>query len=303
MNECELNHVNCRQCGSQLLKNRGEMIQADTFGGVSLPSIWEGGRLYECKHCYLVFRHPVRDQSEYLSLYEMAPEDTYRNDSLRHDQRLVRDVIVRHCAGGTILDVGCFDGALLNSLNSQFKKFGIEAAKAAIEVCKKTGIEIIAESADGLKAIDQKFDVICAVDVVEHLISPKQFFDDLSASLKPGGLLVISTGNASNKVWKIFGGRYWYCAFPEHISFISSEWVHKVAPDCSLNVLELSFFQHENTNISKTGAFIRFVGRLVRAYLESLSFVLKGKKMRNPKYKLGFPGVFRDHLLVVLQRK
>jgi len=279
------------------------MTQADTFGGVSLPCVWEGGVLYECKHCHLTFRYPVRDQSEYLSLYEVAPEDTYRNDSLRHDQRLVRDAILKHCVGGAILDVGCFDGALLNSLDSQFQKFGIEAAKSAIEVCKQSGVEIIAESADGLKMSKQKFDVICAVDVVEHLISPKQFFDDLSSSLKPGGLLVISTGNASNKVWKLFGGRYWYCAFPEHISFISPEWIHGVASGCSLTLQELSFFQHENTNISKIGANVKFIGRLVRAYLESFSFVLKGEKMDSPKYKLGFPGVVRDHLLVVLQKK
>lgn len=297
----EFKQVSCRQCGSDDLKFRGAMTQADTFCGMKLPNDWSSGSLYECRHCHLSFRYPVREQSEYLYLYQAAPESTYRSASLRHDQRLVHDAINRHCLGGAILDVGCFDGALLSSLGSAFKKYGIEASKAAQKICREAGIEIIAGSSESLLSSDRKYDVICAVDVVEHLVLPHIFIKDIATRLNSNGLLIISTGNASDGLWKLFGGRYWYCAFPEHISFISPEWINGITKNHPLNVLESTDFSHENINISKVSAYARFVGRLVRGYAESISLRIHGDHSLNPKYKLGFPGVVRDHMLVVLQ--
>lgn len=295
--------VCCRQCGSNDLNFKGAMTQADTFCGVKLPTDWCSGSLYECRQCHLSFRHPVREQSEYLNLYQAAPESTYRSASLRHDQRLVHDAINRHCLGGSILDVGCFDGALLDSLGATFKKYGIEASKDAQKICRDAGIEIVADSAETLSSSDRKYDVICAVDVIEHLIQPHIFIKDIVTKLNPNGLLIISTGNASNGLWKLFGGRYWYCAFPEHISFISPEWINGITKNYPLSLLELTDFPHENINISKISANVRFIGRFIRGYIETISIQMIGDKSRNPKYKLGFPGIVRDHMLVVLQLK
>ncbi len=247
------------------------------------------------------FRYPVREQSEYLKLYESAPENTYRNTSLRHDQRLVRDAIIRNFSSGSVLDVGCFDGALLSSLGEGFQLFGIEASKDAKKICKDCGIEIIADNAEALLSSDRKYDVICAVDVIEHLIHPHLFIKDVVARLNPNGIVIISTGNASNGLWKLFGGRYWYCAFPEHISFISPEWVNEVTNNYPLRVLELTDFPHKHVGSTKFDAYIRFVGRLIRGYWESFLLRMRGDSSQNPKFKLGYPGVVRDHMLVVLK--
>ena len=294
-------HVSCRQCGSNDLSCRGAITRADTFCGVALPAEWNSGSLYDCKCCRLCFRHPIRKNSEYFDLYQAAPESTYQSVSLRHDQRLVLDAIARHRSGGAILDVGCFDGALLASLAPTFKKFGIEASKAAQKSCQESDIEIVAGSAESLLSSDRRYDIICAVDVIEHLIQPHTFIKDIVARLNPNGIIILSTGNASNSLWKLFGGRYWYCAFPEHISFISPEWIDQVNKKYPINLLELMYFSHKNINISPMSAHIRFIGRIIRGYAESISSQIMGTSALNPKYKLGFPGVVNDHMLVVLQ--
>ena len=298
-----LHKVTCRQCGYVDVVFKGKMTQADTFCGAKLPSNWDNGSLYECRRCHLSFRHPVLEKEEYLKLYQAAPESTYQNKSLRHDQFLVREAIKRYRLEGTVLDVGCFNGALLLSLGPKFEKYGIEASDEAKNVCVSEGIKIVASSAEELVNYEQKYDVICAVDVVEHLIYPHNFVTDAVAKLKPNGLLIISTGNASNNLWKLFGGRYWYCQFPEHISFISPEWVTKILKKHPLQLLELENFAHENLNISKISAYFRFVGRFVRASFESALMWKSSKNFDAPKYKLGMPGVVSDHMLVVLQLK
>ncbi len=294
-------HITCRQCGSDKLINRGKMVQSDMFCGVKLSNDWEAGSYYECRHCHLSFRHPIRKQSEYVNLYQETPNNIYSSINLRHDQKLVLDTINRHRTGGTILDVGCFDGALLSGLATTFQKFGIEASKEAQKLCKKAGIEIIADSAEALIDIEKKYDIICAVDVIEHLISPHIFIRDIATKLNPNGLLIISTGNANNKIWRLFGGRYWYCAFPEHISFISSEWIKKITNECPFKIIELIDYQHVNINITKMTAYVKFVGRLIRGYTELITLQMYDDKSNNPKYKLGYPGVAKDHMLIVLQ--
>ena len=294
--------VICRQCGSSNVFSRGAMTQADVFCGVKLPTVWSGGTLYECNDCHLAFRFPVRDGEEYLDLYKAAPEGAYHNIELRHDQILVRDAILKkNSAGGAILDVGCFNGALLNSLGQSFDKFGIEASEAACVVCRDSNVRIVAESAEQLSAIDLKFDVICLVDVVEHLVNPLDLVKIAITKLNDGGHLIVSTGNASSFAWKLFGGRYWYCSFPEHISFISPDWVANVAQIHSVDIVDLQYFPHINPNISKTGAWVRFGGRFFKACAEIAYGKVSGNRDRSPKCKLGFPGVVNDHMLVILE--
>lgn len=294
--------VKCCQCGSSNIFSRGAMTQADMFCGVKLSTAWPGGTLYECNDCHLAFRFPVRDRYEYLDLYKLAPEGAYHNTALRHDQILVRDAILRrNRGGGAILDIGCFNGALLASLGPGFDKFGIEASKAAGVVCREANVSIIADSAEQLSTIGRKFDVICLVDVVEHLVDPLELVKIAITKLSDGGQLIISTGNASSFAWNLFGGRYWYCSFPEHIRFISPDWLANIAEIHSLNIVDLQYFPHINPNVSKAESWVRFGGRCVKACAEVAYAKVFGDRGGSPKCKLGFPGVVNDHMLVILE--
>lgn len=295
--------VACRQCGSSNVISCGVITEADRFCGLRLQPAWEGGTLYKCNDCYLAFRFPVHPADEYLKLYESAPESTYENSELRYDQLLVRQAILaNNIAGGAILDIGCFNGALLNTLGAEFEKFGIEASEAACRICRDQGIDIVADSAEQLGSIDRKFDVICLVDVLEHVVNPFELVKIAISRLRVGGRLIISTGDASNFLWRLFGGKYWYCSFPEHISFISPEWVSNATRFTPAQLVRLTKFPHKNPNIGQSEAWIRFVGRFIKAIGENVFLTFANSSTRSPRCKLGFPGVVNDHMLVVLCR-
>jgi SAM-dependent methyltransferase len=280
------------------------MTQANQFCGLRLNPPWKGGNLYRCNNCNLAFRYPVRTSDDYLYLYKVAPEITYQNITLRHDQSLVREAILRiKPTGCSILDIGCSGGALLASLGKEFDKYGIEASEAACAVCQELNITLVGNSSEDLGSVARKFDIICLVDVIEHLINPLDLIEVAIEKLNDGGYLILSTGDASNLMWRLSGGRYWYCSFPEHISFISPEWVQNITEITPLSVVELQHFPHKNQSIGWAEARIRFLARLVVACFESAYLKMFAGRDRSPRYKLGFPGVFNDHMLVVLKLK
>jgi SAM-dependent methyltransferase len=70
-------------------------------------------------------------------------------------------------------------------------------------------------SADG-----RPMDVVTAFDVLEHVADPASFLGDISAQLKPGGLLFISTPDVGSLAARLFGRR-WHFFSPYHLSFFS----------------------------------------------------------------------------------
>ena len=123
----------------------------------------------------------------------------------------IRDQIDRHwqcdecgrtpLAGKTAMDVGCGAGLLTESLARLGAKVtGIDAAPEVIAVARDhataMGLAIDYRAADVLDVAGQ-FDLITCMEVIEHVADPEAFVKALAKRLAPGGLLVMSTPNAT----------------------------------------------------------------------------------------------------------
>jgi 2-polyprenyl-6-hydroxyphenyl methylase/3-demethylubiquinone-9 3-methyltransferase len=121
----------------------------------------------------------------------------------------IRDQIDRHWSldehsrrpleGKTALDVGCGAGLLTEPLARMGARVtGLDAAPELISVAQThaagQGLEIDYRAAD-LFDIEGRFDLITALEVVEHVGEPGQFIKALARRLAPGGLLILSTPN------------------------------------------------------------------------------------------------------------
>ena len=115
-----------------------------------------------------------------------------------------------------ILDIGCGGGLL----SEPMKKLGatvtgIDASKTNINIAKmhskknKLNINYICASPENLK-INQKFDIILNMEIVEHVNDVNYFINKSSKFLKKNGLMYVATLNKTLKsyLFAIIGAEY-----------------------------------------------------------------------------------------------
>ena len=296
----------CRQCGSTRVKNLGRIPDGTSFAGQTLSPPWDGGSLYSCTHCHLGFRHPIRPMLEYERLYENASENLWTSGDLREDQRRVKLRISERLSTGRVLDVGCYDGALLYDLRPGIRKFGVEASLAAARSAQAKGVDVIARRIEDIERLEIQFDAICAVDVIEHVEKPKEFLTLLARRLTQDGFLIVSTGTLDSDAWRYAGGRYWYSSTPEHISFISIPWAHAAAAEIGLAVDSQEVFSYLRCDEGEATAERKAYFSAVRRSNAKMALIslLPGKLGRiAPRTAKGRAGLFEDHMILVFSKR
>ena len=117
----------------------------------------------------------------------------------------------------SLLDIGCGGGLIcepMARLGAQVT--GIDASEKNIQVAKlhaqRSGLNIDyrATTAEDLQATGAQFDVVLALEIVEHVANVDAFVEAACALVKPGGLMVWSTMNRTAKSFAlaIVGAEY-----------------------------------------------------------------------------------------------
>ena len=131
--------------------------------------------------------------------------------------RFLKDTIGT-LAGKTILDIGCGGGLISIPLarlgtNVGAKVTGIDADATAISVAsahaaqdaaqENLPITFINGAAEDLVDQGQKFDVVLALEIIEHVDHPDMFVDLCARLVKPDGIVVFSTLNRTAKSYAL----------------------------------------------------------------------------------------------------
>lgn len=86
-----------------------------------------------------------------------------------------------------ILDVGCGTGANLEMLAQFGEAEGIDVSDEALEFCKTKGLKTHKGLAESLPFEDASFDLVTALDVVEHLDNDLDGLKEMRRVLREGG--------------------------------------------------------------------------------------------------------------------
>lgn len=103
-------------------------------------------------------------------------------------------------AAQTILDIGCGAGLLSFHLAKEGHKVtGIDLSASSLALARKKTDLLQAEFLEGdatkLPFAKESFDVVCAMDLLEHVESPQKVIEEASRVLKPGGIFFFHTFN------------------------------------------------------------------------------------------------------------
>ncbi|MBI1748425.1 MAG: class I SAM-dependent methyltransferase [Acidobacteria bacterium] len=120
-----------------------------------------------------------------------------------------------------ILDVGCGAGAFLHYLHEKgyANATGIDISPEQVAMAQKLGIKNVecAEVMEYLEDSPNRFDVVTALDVLEHFKKEEviPLLEAIRASLRSGGVIILQTPNADGP----FGSRYRYADFSHEVVF------------------------------------------------------------------------------------
>ena len=92
-----------------------------------------------------------------------------------------------------ILDVGCGTGTTLGYLSPYGRGVGVDIEWSALEYTRRRGVRRVVQSAASNLAFgDDTFDLICALDILEHVDDDSRALRECYRTCKPGGLVLIT---------------------------------------------------------------------------------------------------------------
>lgn len=158
--------------------------------------------------------------------------------------------------GLRILDVGCGGGILCEPLARLGATVtGIDASPKAIMVAKshaiKSGLEITYYCATIESFQESDFDVILALEIIEHVNKPDDFIKSCVKNLKKEGLFFIST---INQTWRsyleaIIGAEYILGWVPkgthDWANFVSPAELAALLRECDMKFIDLKGFEYK----------------------------------------------------------
>jgi 2-polyprenyl-6-hydroxyphenyl methylase/3-demethylubiquinone-9 3-methyltransferase len=132
---------------------------------------------------------------------------------LRAESRLrnpwVLDRIVTHRGtSARVLDVGCGGGLLSNHLaKAGLEVHGLDASRESLSVAERfdetRSVRYLRGDALHLPYHDASFDVVCAMDFLEHVEEPARVIGEAARVLRPEGMLFFHTFNRNWLAWLV----------------------------------------------------------------------------------------------------
>jgi len=133
-------------------------------------------------------------------------------------------------------------------LGSQWDKFGVEPSREAAELARGRGVDVLGSSLEELNPQQTQFDAVIVTDVVEHIVEPLPFFEQLSNLVAPGGVLFVMTGDTGSLAWRLQKNAYWYCSLPEHVSFYNKHSLDQLGQRIGMQGIEYIRLSHNRTS-------------------------------------------------------
>jgi SAM-dependent methyltransferase len=164
------------------------------------------------------------------------------------DDRVVR-LVERHAPRpgpeSALLDIGCGYGHLLRRFDHRYRLAGIDVSPHAAGVVRTAIPGAVVVTADVQRSLpfDHPFDVVLAINVVEHLADPSAGIRSIREALVPGGLCVIHLPTINGPLSRLIY-RYAYAKDPTHVFRPAGREVLGLFRALGFRVLEASFAPH-----------------------------------------------------------
>jgi SAM-dependent methyltransferase len=216
----------CVICGSPEIEEYrpGEIgrLEEVSFSYSFSPEHSKTFRVVRCRRCTHLFCSPLPERLA-DSYHDVVDEEYLRHSESRLlAARAVLAVVARRAPGRRLLDVGCATGDFLEAgRDAGYDVQGLELSAWSCDIARRRGFAIHRQTLAQFAAESgTPFDVVSLIGVIEHLPDPRAEMGNLARLVRPGGLLVVWTGDASSWLARLLGRRWWYWQ-GQHIQYFT----------------------------------------------------------------------------------
>ena len=160
--------------------------------------------------------------------------------------------------GIRLVDIGCSRGQFVDAaMQAGFIAEGVEPAPEIAAAARTQGLKVHTGLLEDQHYPDAHFDAASLFEVVEHLREPLPLLRECRRILKPGGVMLVSTGNAASWTAAAMGARWDYFHMAKiggHISFFNPRSLTRLAGHAGFRVERIETARvkfHEKSDVSR----------------------------------------------------
>lgn len=296
----------CHDCSSNVI---GQIYLPNFFvfpiGKVKLNQLSSNIYLLKCRNCGLSYKDFVISKETQVQIYRGSKE--YYNYLSTNRYILQNLQIIKKMSRGKkqhILDIGCHTGLFLRlAQEAGFKTSGIDYSDTAYAEHRDfIDMDYYKGFLEDIQLPANNFDIITAWDVFEHFYDVRVALQKIYYSLKPGGYLLLETGNVSSFPANLGSvNNWWYVSGLAHFNFFDASSIRYILNDMNFRIIIIDRVYHKSidgmgaTQISKElfKSLVFYISPTVYRYLSKLKGT-SGEAARLP---------WKDHIFVVAQKQ
>jgi len=148
-------------------------------------------------------------------------------------------------AGAQLLDVGCGDGAFLQSAQAAgWQVSGVDFDAKALAVARHRGVQVFCGDLSALGDKAGCFEYITCSHVIEHVHNPAQWLEQMRTLLAPQGTLWLQTPNLASAGHRYFGVDWRALDAPRHLCLFTPPGLNSLMRDVGFqcHFVKLPFF-------------------------------------------------------------
>jgi len=186
----------------------------------------------------------VYDESYFTGAHEEAYTDYLgsKKTIAREFAKTARFVHSVSPTSGTLFEVGCAYGFFLEQASKYYDVYGAEVVKKAVQYCHQQSLDGVHHGSVTHEVMEKvgEIDVCVMLDVIEHIDNVEEVFELICDKLRPGGSMVITTGDWDSLIAKLCGPRWRLMAPPFHLWYFTPSSLIRLGERFGLEMVDCS---------------------------------------------------------------